>query len=358
MRWKPSGKVCGQSMKEKATDELVRLQAHDLLGAVLTVILPAESDVIVVESFEAAVGDGDAMGVAAEIGEDLGRPAERPLGVDNPIDAPHGGEVSRESGGRGKRRQTAEEAQSAGEGSRQSFHEQASEHPRERFDGEKEVLSALIQRVPSCDRPPPGTTQWTWGWCVSACPPCVQEGDAADRPAEPVRIGGERRHRLRRCFEQDRVDDSLVLEGDCGDWSRQCEDDVEIGNRQKLGLARREPLGSRPTLTLRAMPVAAGIIGDPRDAAVFAGLNVSAERLGPACNDRAHHAPLDATQMTGMITAIGVALLAQDIGDLDDGPVRRDPGAGHDPAFRARPQPGGATSSDRRSNGLWVARIV
>src|SRR3974390_2797104 len=32
----------GQSMKEKATDELVRLQAHDLLGAVLTVILPAE----------------------------------------------------------------------------------------------------------------------------------------------------------------------------------------------------------------------------------------------------------------------------------------------------------------------------
>lgn len=76
----------GQSMKEKATDELVRLQTHDLLGAVLTVILPAESDVIVVASFEAVVGDGDAMGVATEIGEDLGRPAERPLGVDDPCD--------------------------------------------------------------------------------------------------------------------------------------------------------------------------------------------------------------------------------------------------------------------------------
>jgi hypothetical protein len=50
-------------MKQKAADELVRLQPHDLLGAVLTVI---QGDVIVVESFEAAVGDGDAMSEAAD----------------------------------------------------------------------------------------------------------------------------------------------------------------------------------------------------------------------------------------------------------------------------------------------------
>ena len=54
----------GQGMKQKAADELVWLQPHDLFGAVLTVILPGEGDVIVVESFDAAVGDGDAMGVA------------------------------------------------------------------------------------------------------------------------------------------------------------------------------------------------------------------------------------------------------------------------------------------------------
>ena len=58
---------------------------------------------------------------------------------------------------------------------------------------------------------------------------------------------------------------------------------------------------------------------------------MTAERLGPARNDRAHHAPFDPAEMTGMHTAIGVAMPAQDIGDLDGGPVRADVGAGHDP---------------------------
>jgi hypothetical protein len=35
---------------------------------------------------DAAVGDGDAMGVAPEIGEDLRRPAKRLLGVNDPCD--------------------------------------------------------------------------------------------------------------------------------------------------------------------------------------------------------------------------------------------------------------------------------
>ncbi len=41
-------KAVGQGMKEKTTDELVWLQPHDLLGAVLAVILPSEGDVSVI----------------------------------------------------------------------------------------------------------------------------------------------------------------------------------------------------------------------------------------------------------------------------------------------------------------------
>ena len=92
------------------------LQPHDLLGTVLTVILPGEGDVIVVESLDAAVGDGDAMGVAAEIGENLGGSAERLLGVDHPIDAAHGLDKSRESVAIGKVRQAVEEPQHPGLG--------------------------------------------------------------------------------------------------------------------------------------------------------------------------------------------------------------------------------------------------
>ena len=75
----------------------------------------------------------------------------------------------------------------------------------------------------------------------------------------------------------------------------------------------------------------AGIISDACHAAVIASLHVTAERLGSARNDRTHHAPLDPTEMTGMQTAIGVAMPAQDIGNLDGGSVRTDVGAGRNP---------------------------
>ena len=68
---------------------------------------------IVVAGLDAAVGDGDAMGVAAEIGEDLRGSAERLLGVDDPIDAPHGGQMGGEGGGIGQMREIAEEAEVA-----------------------------------------------------------------------------------------------------------------------------------------------------------------------------------------------------------------------------------------------------
>lgn len=153
--------------------------------------------------------------------------------------------------------------------------------------------------------------------------PGMQDRKHADLGTEPARIGGERRHRLAGGFEQDRINDGLVLKRDRGDRSRQCEDDVEIGDRQQVGLTRGEPLGSGWPLTLRTVPIATGIIGDPRHAAVVASLQVAAERLGPARHDRAHNAPLEATEMTVPVTTICIAMPAQNIGNLDGGPLER-----------------------------------
>ena len=131
-------------------------------------------------------------------------------------------------------------------------------------------------------------------------PPRVQNSDDADLCAEPPRVGGERRHRFGGRREQDRVDDGLVLERDGGDRRGQCQHDVEIRNRQKFGLACGKPLRPRHALTLRAMAVAAGIVGDARHAAVVARLDVTTERGCATRNDRAHHAPFDAAQMSGV----------------------------------------------------------
>src|SRR3954451_7004309 len=59
----------GQGVKEEAPDELVGLEPHGLRGPTLAVVLPFEGDMVLVAGQETAVGDGDAMGVAAEIGK-------------------------------------------------------------------------------------------------------------------------------------------------------------------------------------------------------------------------------------------------------------------------------------------------
>jgi hypothetical protein len=66
---------------------------------------------------------------------------------------------------------------------------------------------------------------------------------------------------------------------------------------------------------------------------------VTAERPRPARGDRAHHAPFDAAEMAGVRMAISIAMAAQDISDLDDGPVRTKAGAGHGPRLNV-PSPG------------------
>ena len=65
-----------QGVQQEATNELVVGLLHDLCRVVVSVILPGEPDMIVVDLDDAAIGDGDAVRVAPEIGEHLGRTAE------------------------------------------------------------------------------------------------------------------------------------------------------------------------------------------------------------------------------------------------------------------------------------------
>ena len=87
----------GQCVQEEATDELVSIERHDLRPAVMAIIPPAERDAIVVHADQPGIGDGDAMGIAAEIGQHLLWPTERRLGIDDPFEATDFGEHAGES---------------------------------------------------------------------------------------------------------------------------------------------------------------------------------------------------------------------------------------------------------------------
>src|SRR4051812_2692930 len=56
----------GQDVQEEPAHELGRLERHDLAAAFLAIVLPEEADRVVSHGDEPAVGDGDAVGVAAK----------------------------------------------------------------------------------------------------------------------------------------------------------------------------------------------------------------------------------------------------------------------------------------------------
>jgi hypothetical protein len=107
----------------------------------------------------------------------------------------------------------------------------------------------------------------------------VQHRDAADLGAEVARVGRDDAQRFGGGAEQDGVDRRLVLERHGADRRRQGEDHVEIGNRQQLRPPRGDPGLPSPTLALRAVTVAAGIVGDLGVAAVGATADMPASSL-------------------------------------------------------------------------------
>src|SRR5208337_657566 len=77
--------AAGQQVEKEAAQELFDRQSHDPLLVTVGGVAPAKSDVSVGESNQPAVGNGDAMSVSAEIAQHVFWPAERALGVNDPV---------------------------------------------------------------------------------------------------------------------------------------------------------------------------------------------------------------------------------------------------------------------------------
>ena len=168
------------------------------------------------------------------------------------------------------------------EGSPQLVEEQPAEEPREHADRQEEAgpagdPSRAIERQSAARHDAMDVRMM-----VQVLAPGVEHGEEADLGAEMLGIGGDGAQRLGCRPEQDGVDRLLVLEGDLGDRGRQREHDVEVRHRQQLGLPRRQPVGAGQALALRAMPVAARVVGERIEPAVGAALDMAAERRRPA----------------------------------------------------------------------------
>src|SRR5467141_32106 len=100
-----------QDMHQEAADELVGIERHHSvsLPTFEAVILPLEGDALVIERDQAAVGDGDAVGVAREIAQDFRGSPEWAFAVDHPFAVAQRRQVRREGLRMGERGVLAEE---------------------------------------------------------------------------------------------------------------------------------------------------------------------------------------------------------------------------------------------------------
>jgi len=147
----------------------------------------------------------------------------------------------------------------------------------------------------------------------------VEHGGDADARAEVLRVGRDRHYRLRRRLEQQIVDDSLVLPGYFRDLGGKREDNMEVADRQQVGLALGQPDAGCGALALGAVAVAATVVGNALMPTVLAGIDVAAKRRGAAVLDRRHDLELGQAQMAGLNGAIAGSFSSEDIGDLERG---------------------------------------
>jgi len=91
-----------KQVKQEAAQELLDLQSHEPLLVAMGGVSPLEGDIARGESDQPAVGDGDAMGVCAEIAQGVFGTTEGALGVNDPVVTEQGSQPGSEDARLGK----------------------------------------------------------------------------------------------------------------------------------------------------------------------------------------------------------------------------------------------------------------
>jgi hypothetical protein len=101
------------------------------------------------------------------------------------------------------------------------------------------------------------------GMKLQALIPAMEHAEETDLGTEMPWIAGDFKQSLCTGVEEQVVDEPLVLQCERSQFPRQREDGMYVASGQKLAFARLEPASARVALAPRAVPVSAGVVGDP-----------------------------------------------------------------------------------------------
>ena len=142
----------------------------------------------------------------------------------------------------------------------------------------------------------------------------MEDGSKPDLCAQVSGVLGQLDEGLGGGLEQEVVDDSLVSQSDGVEVFWQGEDDVEIGHWQQVCFLSLQPSFFVQPLALGAMPVPAGVVGDPDVTAGVTGLHVTAQ--GRRGLDGAHRPEVSDGHLLAVGLPIGLPKGPEDIGDF------------------------------------------
>ena len=123
-------------------------------------------------------------------------------------------------------------------------------------------------------------------------PPGVQDADETNLRTQSFGIGRHFEHGVRAGAEEQVIQNPGVAQTERVQLMRQGEYDVEVGNVEEFFFACGEPALASLRLTLRAVPVPAGVIRDGLMTALGALIDVAAQRRRAAAGDCPQHAQL------------------------------------------------------------------
>jgi len=125
-----------------------------------------------------------------------------------------------------------------GEGLPESGDELAAEDSTQHLDGEKEAIARGDPTLVVGGKAAGRNYTMDMGMMLQFLIPTMEHAEEADFAAEMVGIARHFEQRFSTGPEQEIVDDLLVLQGQRGEPTRNSEDDMDVGGRQKFAAAR------------------------------------------------------------------------------------------------------------------------
>jgi hypothetical protein len=142
----------------------------------------------------------------------------------------------------------------------ESLCELAAEYATERDDRQEEAVRGIDPSGTVASKAAGGNDVMHVRMMLKVLSPGVQHAEEADLSSKVLRIACHLQHGCGAGRVKQIIDDSLVAEGQCGEFVGECEDNVEAGYRQQFCRAGSKPLGTRVPLTPGTVPVPARVV--------------------------------------------------------------------------------------------------